>query len=92
MPPSGTIAGDNPAAWELLKYAGFAQPAKVEHHAAIEPKAMPDFMARLRKEDGSSARVLELIALTVVRSSEALGLLGQSSIWTTASGSCRPAE
>jgi integrase len=65
--------GDNPAAWELLKYAGFAQPAKVEHHTAIEPKAIPDFMARLRKEDDPAARVLELIALTVVRSSEALG-------------------
>jgi integrase len=69
--------GDNPASWHLLKHAGFVKAAKVEHHAALPYAAMPAFMSRLRKEDSLASQALQLIALTAVRSNEAL-----ASVWS----------
>jgi integrase len=65
-------SGDNPAAWHLMKHAGFVKAAKIEHHAALPYAAMPAFMSRLRKEDGQAARALEFIALTAARAGEAI--------------------
>jgi len=68
--------GENPARWKghldkLLAAPGKIQ--KVEHHAALAIDAMPQFMADLRKREGSSARALEFAILTAARSGEARG-------------------
>jgi integrase len=66
-------SGDNPAAWHLMKHAGFVKAAKIEHHSALPYAAMPAFMAKLRKDDSIPARALEFIALTCARVGEAIG-------------------
>jgi integrase len=66
-------SGDNPAAWHLMKHAGFVKAAKVEHHAALPYGAMPAFMAKVRKDDSLAARALEFIANSCTRSGEAIG-------------------
>ena len=45
----------------------------VEHHTALPYSDMPAFMAELRTRDAVGARALEFLALTAVRTSEALG-------------------
>jgi integrase len=45
--------------------------AKPEHMPALDWRALPGFMADLRRREGLSARTLEFIVLTAVRSGEA---------------------
>jgi integrase len=72
----GYRQGDNPARWKghletLLPKK--SKVAKVEHMAALPYAEMPAFMTKLRKEEDSAARALELAILTAGRSKELLG-------------------
>lgn len=72
----GYRSGDNPAAWkghldQLLPAPG--KIAKVRHHRALEYAKLPEFMVRLRKQPGISARALEFAILCAARSGEVRG-------------------
>lgn len=65
--------GDNPARWKgnldaVLKAPG--KIAKITHHPAVQIDDAPRWFAALRKRDGASARALEFVALTAVRSGD----------------------
>ncbi|MBZ9815057.1 tyrosine-type recombinase/integrase [Mesorhizobium sp. CA7] len=71
----GLYAGDNPADWrgglkELL-------PARKKltrgHHAALDYKAIPAAIGKLRRSSGTSARAVEFACLTAARSGEVRG-------------------
>jgi integrase len=72
----GFRAGDNPARWrghlDKLLPSGRKMKA-VKHHPALPYAEMPAFTVDLRSRDGISARALELLILTAVRSSEVIG-------------------
>ena len=66
----------NPARWRGHLDAVLPAPRRVKakvHHAAMPYAEVPAFMARLRTEQGTSARALEFVVLTGVRVSEAVG-------------------
>jgi integrase len=68
--------GENPARWrghldKLLP--ALSKVRQVEHHAALPYTELPDFLARLREQEGTSARALEVAILTAARTSEILG-------------------
>jgi integrase len=68
-------AGDNPARWRgHLEHAlpARSKVAKVEHHAALPYSEIAGFMAKLRQNTAVGARVVEFIALTAARLSEAI--------------------
>jgi integrase len=71
----GLRTGANPAAWrgnldKLLK----ARPtASRGHHKAMSYAEVPEFMAALRTRNSDTARALEFVVLTAVRTNEALG-------------------
>jgi integrase len=74
---SGYRKGDNPARWKahienLLPDR--KKVAKVEHHAAVKPEAVAEFLAAMRKrENGSvSGMALEFLILTAARTDEVL--------------------
>jgi integrase len=46
---------------------------QVEHHAALPYGEMPDFLARLREQEGIAARALEFLILTAARTGEVIG-------------------
>lgn len=67
----------SPAVWKGGLAAVLPAPsrvAKVRHHPALAIDEAPDWWAALRQRDGESARALELLALTTVRSSELRGM------------------
>jgi integrase len=72
-------SGDNPASWVGLKHSfrprSELQPVKRHNH--LDPKDAPDFMRRLRDIDGITARALELLILTAVRTGEVLSATGE---------------
>jgi integrase len=63
----------NPARWpdNLKNRYGNAAKREVKGHPHLPPEAVPAFVARLREKDTNAALLLEFIALTAVRSSEA---------------------
>jgi integrase len=68
-------AGENPAQWRghlvhLLPPRAKVQ--KVVHHPALPYADIPAFMATLREQGGTAARVLEFTILTAARTSEAI--------------------
>ena len=68
--------GENPARWKGHLDKVLAAPSKVqkvEHHRAVPVDDMPQFMAELRKRDGTAARALEFVILTAARSGEVRG-------------------
>jgi integrase len=70
---AGYRQGDNPASWNII---GKLLPSRtrldpVEHFAAVDYRALPAFMAALRMREGTAARALEFLILTVARSAEA---------------------
>jgi integrase len=72
----GYRSGDNPARWrghldKLLPAP--SKVAKVEHHEAMAPDALPGFLRALREKHGIGARALELLILTATRSGEVRG-------------------
>jgi len=64
-------AGDNPARWQQHLEHALPAVVKGDHHAALAYPEAPAFLTRLRQDSSISARLLELIALTAVRLSEA---------------------
>ena len=82
--------GENPATWRghlrmLLPAKGRLK--QVRHHAALDWREAPAFMASLREREGIAARALEFTILTVARSGEARGALwneidAKNAVWT----------
>lgn len=63
--------GNNPAQWTGYLDTQLPSPKKlqkVEHHPAVPYPLMGDFMEKLRKNDSISAKALEFLILTAVRS------------------------
>ena len=72
----GLRTGENPARWKGHLSASLqarTKVAAVKHHAALAYHRVPTFLAELRQQTGTSAKCLELVLLTAVRTSEALG-------------------
>jgi integrase len=68
--------GDNPARWRGHLEFQFPPRSKVraiEHHAAIPYADLPEFMAKLREQEGVAARALEFTILTAARTGETIG-------------------
>lgn len=65
--------GPNPARWKghlALTLKARGEVKKVEHHAAVDWRKLPEFMTALRKREGTSARALEFAILCASRSGE----------------------
>lgn len=72
----GYRTGENPARWKgnldkLLPAR--SKVAKVEHHAAMSYKDVPQFISYLRSKQDASSRCLEFLILTATRTGEARG-------------------
>jgi integrase len=86
----GWRAGENPARWRGHLDKALPKKTKVravEHHPALPFGELPVFMGKLRQENGSAARPLELAIVTAARTGEIIGarwseidLAGQ--VWT----------
>lgn len=71
---SGYRTGDNPARWKNHLDAILPKPSKikkVKHFRALPWQNIADFIVKLRKRSGMSARCLEFIIMTAARSGEA---------------------
>jgi hypothetical protein len=70
----GISMPDNPARWEDLKAMGFDAPAKLTKgsHPSLPYSQIPAFMSELRSRDAVSARALEFLILTNVRTDSVL--------------------
>jgi integrase len=69
----GIRTGENPARWKGNLDLSLAAPnkiARVEHYASLPYQQLPEFMAKLRKQEWLGARALELLILTAGRSGE----------------------
>jgi integrase len=70
----GLRAGDDPASIKIIRHLRPATPpGPRKRHAALDWRAMPEFMARLRATPTMSALILEFSILTATRSGEARG-------------------
>ena len=83
----GWRSGDNPASWNIFKHLWPSEKAQDVHHAALPWRDAPEFLQRLRQSEATSARLLEFIMLTAVRSNEARGAMWSeidldASVWT----------
>jgi integrase len=68
--------GDNPATWVgnlNTRYSSKGKLRDVKHHAAMPWKAIPGFLAELRKREGTAPKAVEFVLLTATRSNEARG-------------------
>jgi integrase len=64
----------NPAQWKgNLKELVIKPPREEKHHPAMPWRELPEFMRRLRQQEGPVARALEFLILTCTRSNEVLG-------------------
>jgi integrase len=73
----GAREGDNPARWKGHLNHLLPAPNKVrqvEHHAALDWREAPGFMAELAKREGIAARALAFLILTAARSGEVRGV------------------
>lgn len=84
----GLRSGDNPARWAGRLSTMLPKPtavAKVEHHAAMDYRDLPEFWKKLAKMEGSSAAALRWTILTSARSGETRGAthdeLDRDSLW-----------
>jgi integrase len=66
-------SGDNPARALLTALPKQAKTHKVEHHAALPWREIPNLMTELRRDNSVAARCIELIILTASRTSETTG-------------------
>ena len=72
----GARDGDNPARWRGHLDRLLPQPSKVRsvaHHAALDWREMPGFMAELARREGLAAKALAFSILTASRSGEVRG-------------------
>jgi integrase len=72
----GLRQGENPARWR--GHLDHLLPAKakvrrVKHHAALPYAELPDFIAKLRDQEGVAARALEFTILTAARTGDTIG-------------------
>jgi integrase len=72
---NGYRTGENPARWRdnldgLL--LARSEVRKTKHHPALPYAELPEFMKKLRKEEGAAARALEFAILTAARTEEIL--------------------
>ena len=72
----GYRQGENPARWrghldKLLPARSKVR--KTRHHSALPYAELPDFIAKLRAQDGIAARALEFTILTAARTGETIG-------------------
>lgn len=82
--------GENPARWKGHLDMLLAAPSKikkVEHHRALPIAEMPQFIADLRKREGTAARALEFAILCASRSGEVRGATWgeidlETKVWT----------
>jgi integrase len=79
----------NPALWADLKAMGFEQPTALSRgrHPSLPYDLLPAFMSALRSRDALSARLLEFLILTNVRTGAALAVQWKeidldAAIWT----------
>jgi integrase len=72
---AGHRTGENPARWRGHLEHLLPRPPKLArgHHAAMPYHDVPDFLARLRRDDNIGARALEYCILTATRTAETLG-------------------
>jgi integrase len=70
----GVSMPDNPARWDDLKAMGFEPPAKLSrgNHPSLSFAELPDFFVDLRTRDAITARALEFLILTNVRTDAVL--------------------
>ena len=70
----GIAMPDNPARWAYLKAMGFEPPMRLSRgsHPSLPYVRMPEFMADLRSRDAVTARALEFLILTNVRTDAVL--------------------
>ena len=95
----GHRSGENPAAWRghlshLLPKRGVLSRG---HHAAMDYRDAPAFIAELRGRDALAAMALEFCILTATRSGEALGARWAeidmaSKVWTVPAGRMKAAR
>ena len=86
----GYRQGENPARWRghlSHQLPRRSKVRRVKHHPALPYAEMGTFMAKLREQEGTTARGLEFIILTVARSAEAREatwseLSQDAAIWT----------
>jgi integrase len=86
----GTRSGDNPARWRGHLDNLLPRPSKVkkvEHHAALDWREAPAFMAELAKREGIAAKALEFTIMTAARSGEVRGMKWneidrEAAVWT----------
>ena len=81
----GFRQGENPARWR--GHLDHLLPAKakvrrVKHHAALSYAELPDFMSKLRSQEGTAARALEFTILTAARTGDTIG-----AVWSEVSTS-----
>jgi integrase len=70
----GWRTADNPATWKRFQHLAPATPKNGKrHHAALDWREVPAFMAKLSGIDTISARCVEFAILTAARSGEARG-------------------
>ena len=73
----GLRNGLNPARWRGHLQNLLPKPSqvrRVEHHAALDWRDLPEFMAELAAREGVSARALTFLILTAARSGEVRGM------------------
>ena len=72
----GYRQGENPARWkghlEMILPAK-SKVAKVKHHAALDYKELPRFMASMRGQSGVGVQALRFVILTAARTGEVIG-------------------
>lgn len=90
----GYRIGDNPARWRghidnLLP--ALNKRRSVRHHPALPFERVGEFMADLRREEGTAARALEFLILTAGRTGEVIGAKPgefdlRAAVWTVPAG------
>jgi integrase len=90
----GIRQGDNPARWRGHLDHLLPKPTKVravEHHAALDWRHAPAFMAELATREGTAARALAFTILAAARSGEVRGMTWgeidrEAGVWTVPAG------
>lgn len=91
---TGARAGENPARWRGHLDHLLPRPSKVravEHHAALDWREGPAFMAELAGREGTAAKALAFAVLTAARSGEVRGMAWRevdlaAAVWTVPAG------
>lgn len=84
----GWRTSDNPASWAVFQHISpQASRGDDPHHAALDWRAVPELVQRLRASTAIAARLIEFIILTAARSGEARGALWseidfEKRVWT----------